>query len=315
MGKRLQIAALIFIVALGFALRIGGLDHMGFNEDEVHKVEAARSYLRGDFLVNLEHPMLMKSLISISLAAADRWNGTMGHSHQVSEEVAVRLPNVIFGSLTALVIFLLAQEFFGVEIGLLSALLWSIGTIAIMVNREAKEDTLLVFFTWLGYYLYVRAKKVATTDTRRAEWYYAASGGSFGLMLASKYFPHYLGLIFLFCVFMRDKVKFPLRRWRDTMLLLGTCALVFILLDPVVLLPSTWKYMLHYVGEGTMTHHGYLVMGRLYFDDPAHLRGGMPLLLLPVVSHPQDSRFGPRRSNGRFDRDLETPGARRVLSF
>lgn len=282
MGKRLQIAALIFIVALGFALRIGGLDHMGFNEDEVHKVEAARSYLRGDFLVNLEHPMLMKSLISISLAAADRWNGTMGHSHQVSEEVAVRLPNVIFGSLTALVIFLLAQEFFGVEIGLLSALLWSIGTIAIMVNREAKEDTLLVFFTWLGYYLYVRAKKVATTDTRRAEWYYAASGGSFGLMLASKYFPHYLGLIFLFCVFMRDKVKFPLRRWRDTMLLLGTCALVFILLDPVVLLPSTWKYMLHYVGEGTMTHHGYLVMGRLYFDDPAHLWGGMPLYFYPL---------------------------------
>src|SRR5271157_246757 len=54
MSKRLQIAALIFIVALGFALRIGGLGRVGFNEDEVHKVEAARSYLRGNFSVNRE---------------------------------------------------------------------------------------------------------------------------------------------------------------------------------------------------------------------------------------------------------------------
>jgi 4-amino-4-deoxy-L-arabinose transferase-like glycosyltransferase len=282
MSKRLQIAALLLIVALGLALRIGGLDRVGFNEDEVHKVEAARAYLRGNFLVNLEHPMLMKSLIAVSVAAADTWNGRVGHSHQVSEEVAVRLPNVIFGSLTAVVIFLLAQEFFGVEVGLLSALLWSIGTIAIMVNREAKEDTLLVFFTWLAYYFYLRAKKVATRETRRAEWYYAASGGCFGLMLASKYFPHYLGLIFLFFVLLRDKVKSPPRRWRDSVLLFGTCALVFILADPVVLLPSTLKYMLHYVGEGTMTHHGYLVMGHLYFDDPAHLRGGMPIYFYPL---------------------------------
>ena len=277
-----KIAALIFIVALGLALRIRGLDRAGFNEDEVHKVEAARAYLRGDFSLNLEHPMLMKSLIAVSLGAADIWNRGSGLSHQVSEEVAVRLPNVIFGSLTAVVIFLLAQEFFGVEVGLLSALLWSIGTIAIMVNREAKEDTLLVFFTWLAYYFYVRAKKVASTNTRLAEWYYGASGGSFGLMLASKYFPHYLGLIFLFYVLLGIKEKFPSRRWRDTVLLLGACALVFILADPVVLLPNTWKYMLHYAGEGTMTHHGYLVMGRFYFDDPAHLRGGMPIYFYPL---------------------------------
>ena len=82
----------------------------------------------------------------------------------MTEEVAVRLPNVIFGSLTAVVLFLLAQEFFGVEIGLLTAFLWSIGTIAIMDNRLAKEDTLLVFFTWLAYYFYLRAKKVAATE-------------------------------------------------------------------------------------------------------------------------------------------------------
>jgi hypothetical protein len=277
-----KIAALFLIVALGLTLRLRGLERAGFNEDEVHKVEAARAYLHGDFSLNLEHPMLMKSLIAASLTAADSWNRGVGRSHPVPDEVAVRLPNVIFGSLTAVVIFLFAQEFFGTMVGLLSALLWSIGTIAIMINRGAKEDTLLVFFTWLGYFLYLRARKLVATDARASEELHAASGASFGLMLASKYFPHYLGLNLLYYYLMRNREDYPRPRWRSTMLLLGACAVVFILADPVVLLPSTWKYMLHYAGEGTMTHHGYLVMGRFYFDDPAHLWGGMPVYFYPL---------------------------------
>ena len=276
MTRRLQLALLALIVTLGFGLRVRGLSSVGFNEDEVHKAEAARAYLQGNFSVNLEHPMLMKSLITLSVAAADAWNRGMGLYHQVEEEAAVRLPNVIFGSLTALVIFLLAREFLGVATGLLSALLWSVGTIAIMVNREAKEDTLLVFFTWLGYYFYLRAKRLSPTDVSASEKFYAASGASFGLMLASKYFPHYLGLNFLYYYLFGDRGHHPPRRWRDTVLLLGTCALVFILANPVVLLPGTPRYMLHYAGEGTMTHHGYLMMGHLHSEEPTHLQEGMP---------------------------------------
>jgi dolichyl-phosphate-mannose--protein O-mannosyl transferase len=234
MTKRLQIVALVLIVALGFVLRLHGLNRVGFNEDEVHKVEAAHAYLRGNFSLNLEHPMLMKSLIAMSLAAVDSWNRGLGHAHQVPEEVAVRLPNVIFGSLTAVVVFLLAQEFFGLEVGLLSALLWSIGTIAIMVNREAKEDTLLVFFTWLAYYFYLRAKRVATADPQKAVKYYGASGASFGLMLASKYFPHYLGLNSLYYYLSGEKQQLPPLRRRELILLLGACALLFVLFNPMV---------------------------------------------------------------------------------
>src|SRR6266567_6364287 len=239
-----KFAALFLIVALGLALRLRGLDRAGFNEDEINKVEAARAYLRGNFSLNLEHPMLMKSMIAASLTAADSWNQRIGRSHPISEEVAVRLPNVIFGALTAVVIFFLAQEFFGAGVGLLSALFWATGTIAIMGNRVAKEDTLLVFFTWLAYYFYLRAKKVASTGTRQAEWYYGASGASFGLMLASKYFPHYLGLNFLFYALLGDKEKYPPRRWRDTVLVLGACAAAFFLFNPVVLQPNTLRYML-----------------------------------------------------------------------
>src|SRR5260370_37055588 len=138
-------------------------------------------------------------MIAECLTAADIWKGVLGRFHHISDEIAVRFPNVVFGALTAVVIFALAREFFGLDIALLSAMLWSTGTIAIMDNRLAKEDTLLVFFAWLGYYFYVRAKKASAINVRQyaepyAKWYVAA-GASFGLMLASKYFPHYLALI------------------------------------------------------------------------------------------------------------------------
>jgi dolichyl-phosphate-mannose-protein mannosyltransferase len=271
------VAALLLITQLGFALRMRGLGRIGFNEDEIHKVDAARGYLGGDFRGNLEHPMLMKSLIAISLAATDFWNRGPGRARKVPEEVAVRLPNVIFGSLTAVVLFLVAQEFFGVEVGLLAAFLWSIGTLAIMDNRIAKEDTLLVFFTWLAYYFYARAKKLAETDSRKSEKLYAASGASFGLMLASKYFPHYLGLNFLYYYLVRKTKKYPAMRWRDAVLLFGTTAVVFLLANPVILMPSTLRFMLSYAGGAEVTHHGYLMMGQFRYEDLAHFRDGMPI--------------------------------------
>jgi Dolichyl-phosphate-mannose-protein mannosyltransferase len=280
-----KLAALFLIVVLGFCLRLRGLGNIGFNEDEVHKAVAARSYLRGQFSVNLEHPMLMKSLAAMSVGAADAWNREHLGSQRIQEETAVRLPNLIFGALTAVVIFLLAYELFGTGVALVSSLLWATGTIAITVNRVAKEDTLLVFFTWLGYYLYLRAKNLSTTDKKRATRFYGASGVSFGLMLAAKYFPHYLGLNALYYILCdRGKPGRPLGK-RNTLLFLGACATAFILVNPVILLPSTLKYIIGYVCGSSITHHGYLMMGHLYREDVAGA-GGMPkyfyLLLLAI---------------------------------
>ena len=280
-----KLAALFLIVALGFYLRARDLGSAGFNEDEIHKVEAGRSYLRGEFLTNLEHPMLMKSLIAVSLAASDAWNSGPGRSNPVSEEAAVRLPNAVFGSLTAIVVFLLAQELFGASIGLLSALLWATGIIAITINRVAKEDTLLVFFTWLAYYLYIRARDLGIG--KQATRFYAASGASFGLMLASKYFPHYLGLNALYYWFCDRRARRPMGK-RNILLFLGTCAAALILVNPVVVLPSTLNYFVHYVCGSSITHHGYLMMGHLYREDVPGA-GGMPkyfYLLLFAIKTP-----------------------------
>ncbi len=279
--RKHKTTALSLIVLLGLLLRLDGLGSLGFNDDELNKLEAARSYLDGRFLLNLEHPMLMKSLVTLSLSVANLWNHGWGHSDPITDEVAVRLPNVVFGSLTAVVLFLLAQEFYGFEVGLVSAFLWAVGIIPITMNRLAKEDTLLVFFTWLAYYFYLRAKRPRTTSARGSEIYYAAAGASFGLMLASKYFPHYLGLIFLYCWLVGGKHQFPRLRRIDTLLLYGSFALAFLLTNPVILHPATLKYMFHYMRQETITHHGYLVMGQLHSEELT-LHGGMPFFFYPL---------------------------------
>ena len=278
-----RLAALILIVALGLSLRLRGLGGVGFNEDEVQKVVAARSYLHGDFSVNLEHPMLMKSLIAFSLAAGDVWNRV--GAHPLAEETLVRLPNVLFGSLTAVVLFLVGQEFFGAGIGLLSAFLWSTGIIAITINRVAKEDTLLVLFTWLAYYFYARAKNLVSQNITRGRRFYAASGAGFGLMLASKYFPHYLGLNALYYVFCRKHRPAEALGKIGYALLLGTCVVAFVLFNPLPFLPGTLRYIVSYIHGSSITHHGYLMMGHLYREDVVGA-GGMPkyfyLLLLAI---------------------------------
>jgi len=281
--SRKTASVLLLIVTLGFFFRLRGLERVGFNEDEINKVQAARAYLHGDFSLNREHPMLMKSMIAISLAASDFWNRHQGTSTQISEEVAVRLPNVIFGSLTAVVIFLLVQELFDALIALLAAFFWSVGTISIIVNRLAKEDTLLVFFAWLAFYFYYRAKSTGKVDRERSAWWYAAAGASLGLMLASKYFPHYMGILILYWYLPWVREGYPALRRRQYFAFLGTCGLVFLLADPVILLPSTLNYMLYYVGQGTVTHHGYLMMGHFYYNDPSHFLEGMPIFFYPLL--------------------------------
>lgn len=189
------VLVLVVLMLLGLALRVQGISELGFAEDEINKLEAVRAYARGRITPNAEHPMLMKTLIFISLNAAERWNAGGGASRRrISVEAAVRFPNILFGALTIFPLYLLTAAFFGKRTGLISALLWTFGVNAIIYNRIAKEDTLLVFFMLFAFYFYLRAKQTSGYAPHAKRKFYLASAVSFGLMLASKYFPHYFGL-------------------------------------------------------------------------------------------------------------------------
>jgi len=252
------VGTLAILIVFGFALRLNQLGAIGFAEDEMNKLDAVRAYEKRDFSVNAEHPMVMKVLMLASTRLLPN----------ASEEVALRLPNVLFGALTVVPLFLLTAAFFDRWTALLAAAFWAFGINAITHNRIGKEDTLLVFFMLFAFYFFVRAKQTSPVYTATRKRNYAASAASFGLMIASKYFPHYLGLNMLY------HHKFHVRQrqpgepsgktpgWFFLMILA-----VFLLANPAMLLPHVWDYLNAYLGEHLLTHSGYLLGDRLYKNN------------------------------------------------
>jgi uncharacterized membrane protein YhaH (DUF805 family) len=252
------IGSLALLVLLGFGLRFTQLSAIGFAEDEMNKLDAVHSYQRGDFSANSEHPMVMKVLMWASVRAR------LGNS----EEAALRLPNVLIGALTTIPLFLLTAAFFDRWHALLAAAFWAAGINAITYNRIGKEDSLLVFFMLFAFYFFVRAKQLPTTDKPGRVRRYAASAVSFGLMIASKYFPHYVGLNMLFHHnFHMRKVQAGEPSGKTPgwffLLIIG----VYLVASPAVLLPEVWEYMNAYMGERLLTHSGYLFAGELYKNN------------------------------------------------
>ena len=252
------IGSLALLVILGFGLRVVQLGAIGFAEDEMNKLNAVHSYQRGDFSANSEHPMVMKVLMWASL------NAGAGDS----EEAALRLPNVLIGALTVIPLFLLTAAFFDRWSALLAAAFWAAGINAITHNRIGKEDSLMVFFMLFAFFFFVRAKQLSPVNKAGRARRYAASAVSFGLMIASKYFPHYLGLNLLFHhnFHVRKRVAGePSGRipgW-FFLVIIG----VYLVASPAVLLPEVWKYMNAYMGEQLLTHSGYLFAGQLYKNN------------------------------------------------
>jgi predicted membrane-bound dolichyl-phosphate-mannose-protein mannosyltransferase len=267
----LLVIALGVLVVAGFAFRATGLSTEGLSEDELNKLTAVTEY-RTDGLTsaNGEHPLLMKALLTVSVVTADAWNRTSIVASRpelnVPVETSLRLPATVFGALTAVVIFLVATELFGWEIGLLAAALWTFDPLAIGYNRIAKEDTFLIFFFLLGNFFWLRGQRVAESEPgKNPERYYWATAAAFGAMLASKYVPLLIGIP---CAYNYAFQKIPATRWIigkkrfiKFFLVMGVAFLIF---NPTILLPDTWRAMLKFSTSRMIGHDSYEFMGRLY---------------------------------------------------
>jgi hypothetical protein len=287
--SQLGALALTAIVAVAMAFRLSSLAAYGLSDDEVTKVRATEAYSRGDFTVNAEHPMLMKLAIWASLGAANGWNRVVPARAAIPVEAAVRLPNAIVGAASVLAMYGVAHAYFGMPVGLIAALLMALDPAITSINRLAKEDTFVVFFLLLAVWLYERAKQIGARDTVRAQPWYTASAAAFGLMMASKYLPHFYGL---YCVVNvvthRDAgPNIPIRRR-----FFATLGAAFAVANFAVFLPGTWRHILGYVQGSSLSHHGWPYAGQLWVTDVPISPLGIPptfyvaLLLtrLPVVT-------------------------------
>jgi hypothetical protein len=268
-GRKVAIATLTLLILIGFGLRVSGLSAEGLSEDELNKLQAVADYREhGLTSANGEHPLLMKALQTGSLVLVDKWNSIsfLGRNNPISPETALRLPSAIFGAFTSLLIYLLATELFGAEVGLIAAALWAFDPNAIGFNRLAKEDTFLLFFFLLANVFWLRGQRIAESEPQRnPEKYYWATAAMFGAMLASKYLPQLLTIsLGYYWIFQR----IPETRWRlgkkRMLTILGIMAVFFVALNPTILLPATWKQMELFAGQKLIGHDAYEFMGKLY---------------------------------------------------
>jgi len=259
---RFVVVAAATVVALSF--RVSALSTYGLSEDEINKVHAIEQYRAGRFGANAEHPMLMKLAMWGSVSLSDAWNRIAPPDRTIALETAIRLPNAVAGAATTLVMFGVADLLFGGAAAAVVAAIWAFDVNAIAINRIGKEDTFLLLFFLLAVFCYERAKRIGSLDVLRAQRWYTLSGAAFGLMLASKYMPQYLGIYALFNA-LTDRepgANKPRPLW-----FYGAMAAMFVAANPAVMLPQTWTYMASYVRGDMLAHHGYGYAGALYVTN------------------------------------------------
>jgi hypothetical protein len=226
--------------------------------------------------------MLMKALQAGSIIIAEKWNNTSfvaAHpADYIPPETALRLPGALLGAFSALLIYLITSELFGVEVALIAAALWAFDPNAMGFNRIAKEDTFLLFFFLLANVFWLRGQRVAESTDRNPNPYYWATAAAYGAMVASKYVPHLVAIsLSYYYVFQ----ALPEARWRlgkkKMLTFFAIIGIVFLLLSPTILLPETWHQMGVFAGNNRIGHDSYEFMGKLYNNNiKAWLRGIPP---------------------------------------
>jgi predicted membrane-bound dolichyl-phosphate-mannose-protein mannosyltransferase len=280
LNTRALVITLALLVVVGFAFRLTHLSAEGLSEDELNKLEAVNDYREhGLTAANGEHPFLMKALQTATVVFADKWNSvSLGRTSPVATETALRFPSVLFGALTTILIYLLTAELFGVEAGLIAAALWAFDPSAIGFNRIAKEDTFLLFFFLLANVFWLRGQRVAESKPEaKPEKYYWATAAAFGAMMASKYLPQMITItIAYYWVFQ----SIPQTRWRlgkqRMLAFFAIMGVTFLLLNPTILLPDTWKQMRLFAGQKLIGHDGYEFMGQVYSHRLTDWFNGIP---------------------------------------
>ena len=274
--KIIVILLSVFLLA-GFGLRVYDLGAESLSEDELNKLQTVAEYReKGLTGRNGEHPFLMKGLQVISITIAEKLNSSFFAFDPISDETALRFPTALFGTFTALLIFLLLNEFFGSSIALIAAALWAFDPSAIGFDRIAKEDSFLLFFFLLANVFWVRGQTVSERGKSFTK-YVLLTAVAFGAMLASKYLVHLLFIGLAYFAIIRHipspEWRIGKMRWLTFYALIGVS---FIIFNPTILLPDTWREMLTFSSEKRIGHDAYEFAGQLYQNKMTLWLTGVP---------------------------------------
>lgn len=270
-------AIAILLAVLALAVRI---DRLGFNslsEDETAKWMAIQEYRQGNFVgVNSEHPIILKALAWASLTIGERWTSialARGWP-DIAPEAWLRLPNVLFGAATGVILFLLCRQLMGTAGSFAAGFFWAVSPLTIAVNRLAKEETAFTFFSLLACYFYCHVKG-ATSEKETRRWA-DLSAMAFGLATASQYMIHLFGLNHLaWHIAGRRGLDQKSMGTLHLRMLLVTC-IAFLAVNPFILSPTSISYIVHWIHHSGVHHSGYNFNGTLYLNFPSLMFSGMP---------------------------------------
>ena len=272
---RVDVAMALLLTLGAFAVRIHNVGFNSLSEDETAKWSAVQQYRKGHFAgVNAEHPMLMKTFAWASMGTGERWNrAAFRHGLPwMSAEGWLRLPNVVLGAATTAILYLICRQMMGFAGSFAASFFWAFAPLPIALNRLLKEETPLTFFTLLGCYFYLRAKQ-ANEESSTRRWYDLSAIG-FGLSFASQYVLHLFGLNLL-AWYLAGRAGLDRKRLASGRFFL----LVFItlvLVDPVILSPTNFLFIVNWLHHGAIHHSGYDFAGTLYQNFPLRLLAGVP---------------------------------------
>lgn len=277
LNRKISIIFLCVFLFFGFGLRVFELGAESLSEDELNKLQTVAEYReKGLTGRNGEHPFLMKGLQTISLSVAGKLNNSVFSESKISDEFALRFPTALFGTFTALLIFLLLREFFGSSIALIAAALWAVDPSAIGFDRIAKEDSFLLFFFLLANTIWVFGQ-TASERGKNFTKYLVLTAFAFGAMLASKYLLHvlFIGLAYFAIIRSVPATKWQIgkSRWLVFYALIGVSFLIF---NPTILLPDTWREMLTFSSEKRIGHDSYEFANQLYQNKMTLWLAGVP---------------------------------------
>ncbi|MFA5411681.1 MAG: glycosyltransferase family 39 protein, partial [Candidatus Omnitrophota bacterium] len=128
------------------------------------------------------------------------WVKTFGIS-----EFSLRFPSLIFSLLSIFLIFKLAKELFGRQVGLLAALLLVISPYSIGYAREAKMYSMLWFFGLLSFYFFYKF----TRDNKKRDLalYILSTLASIYTLYAGLFFIIVQNAVFFLLFFRRPQLK------------------------------------------------------------------------------------------------------------
>lgn len=271
-----MLALLAIAVLLGSGLRLCDLGTESLGEDELNKLQTVAEYRENGLSgKNGEHPFLMKGLQTLSISAAEK--AAAAGILTIREEAALRLPVAIAGTLSIIFLFLLVTELFGPGLGIVSALFWAVEPVAIGFDRIAKEDSMVLCFFLLAGFFWVRSQTKAQLGERNWTYYVWAAGAAFAGLMASKYYPHLLAILagyyIVFQYIPSTKWRMESVRWLKFMVVMGTA---FLILNPTIVLPDTWREMLKFSTEKRIGHDSYEFWGALYTNKMSAWLSGVP---------------------------------------